>query len=415
MDGDPDTGAIRHILVVDDSRLQRRILAASLKRRGYQITEADSAEAALKACETMRPDLVLSDWMMPGLSGPEFCRSYRELPGDEYGYFILLTSKNETNDITEGLAAGADDFLTKPVNAGELQARILAGERIVSMQRELSAKNRMITDTLSELQGVYDSIDADLVQAKKIQESLIPDLSRTFGTSRVSLLMKPCGHIGGDLVGMFSPGSNRLGFYSIDVSGHGITSAMMTARLGGYLSSHHFEENVALERRFEEFFALKPPSEVAEILNNRLNADTGIDEYFTMAYAVVDLRSGRVKLVQAGHPHPLLIRANGEHEFVGTGGMPIGLIPSVSFEQVDFYMQPGDRLLLYSDGITEFERADGSMIEENGLLDLIAGGDGPQCGLEFLNDLYWNLTQEMAPGQKLTDDISAAMLCFDRS
>ena len=85
------------------------------------------------------------------------------------------------------------------------------------------------------------------MQARKIQESLVPELTQTFGKSRdFSLLLKPCGHIGGDLVGMFSPGPNRLGFYSIDVSGHGITSAMMTARLRrGYLSSKHFDQNVA--------------------------------------------------------------------------------------------------------------------------------------------------------------------------
>ena len=91
----------------------------------------------------------------------------------------------------------------------------------------------------------------------------MPDLTQEFGKSRVSLLLKPCGHIGGDLVGMFSPGPNRLGFYSIDVSGHGITSAMMTARLGGYLSSKHFDQNVAMEKRFNKFYALLPPEEVA--------------------------------------------------------------------------------------------------------------------------------------------------------
>ncbi len=221
---------IRTVLVVDDSRLQRRILASSLKKWGFEVVEAESGERAMEICTAELPDLVLSDWMMPGMSGLDFCRGFRALPHEGYGYFILLTSKSEKNEIAQGLDAGADDFLTKPVNSDELRARISAGARILGMQRELSEKNRLISDTLDQLQGAYDKIDKDLIQAKKIQESLVPELTRQFGASRVSLLLKPCGHIGGDLVGMFAPGPDHVGFYSIDVSGHGITSAMMTAQ-----------------------------------------------------------------------------------------------------------------------------------------------------------------------------------------
>ena len=408
-----DRPPISHVLVVDDSRLQRRILASSLKKRGFEISEASCAQDALEICVQTPPDLVLSDWMMPGMSGLEFCRIFRTLPREDYGYFILLTSKSEKNEIAQGLDAGADDFLTKPVNPDELRVPIAAGERIVTMQKELSTKNAMIAETLAELQVLYNTIDADLVQAKKIQEALLPELIRTFGRSRVSLLLKPSGHIGGDLVGMFSPGSNRLGFYSIDVSGHGITSAMMTARLGGYLSSTHFEQNLALKRRFDHFFALRQPAEVASLLNSRLNSDRGVEEYFTLAYATADLKSGRVKLVQAGHPHPLLLRADGSTEFVGEGGLPIGLLPDATYDQVEFVMRPGDRLLLYSDGITECVRKDGTMLEDSGLIELVNQCKTDQSGQEFLDGLFWHLTQAMSSHQGLDDDVSAALFEYE--
>ncbi len=109
--------AIRQVLVVDDSRLQRRILSASLKRWGFDVREAETATEALDICREFPPDLVMSDWMMPGMSGPEFCREFRQMVRDTYGYFILLTSKSEKDAIAHGLDAGADDFLTKPVNA----------------------------------------------------------------------------------------------------------------------------------------------------------------------------------------------------------------------------------------------------------------------------------------------------------
>lgn len=406
----PEQGSIRRVLVVDDSRLQRRILVSFLKKWGFEVSEADSGENALKMCTEKMPDLVLSDWMMPGMSGLDFCREFRKIPRDGYGYFILLTSKSEKNDVAQGLDAGADDFLTKPVNSGELRARITAGDRIFGMQQELSEKNRVISDTLGELQAAYDTIDKDLIQAKKIQESLVPSRARDFGRAQVSLLLKPCGHIGGDLVGMFSPCEDQVGFYSIDVSGHGITSAMMTARLGGYLSSAYFDQNLGMKVQADGSHMLRQPIEVAQMLNSRLLADTGIEEYFTMAYATADLRTGRVQIVQAGHPHPLVLRRDGQAEFVGRGGIPIGLLPDVSYEQFETVLKSGDRLLLYSDGFTECQMKNGEMLEQKGLVDLIRGCP---LGQEFLDDLFWALTQQMSPTEGMDDDVSAILFEYD--
>nr|WP_255732805.1 SpoIIE family protein phosphatase [Ruegeria sp. Ofav3-42] len=408
-----DFGAIQKVLVVDDSRLQRRILVASLKKWGFEVIEADSGDVAIEMCLSDPPDLVLSDWVMPGMSGLEFCKAFRALDGDQYSYFILLTSKSEKQEVARGLDAGADDFLIKPLEADELRARISAGARILDMQRELSEKNRMIESALEELRVAHDAIDKDLIQARKIQESLVPELTREFGKSRVSMLLKPCGHIGGDLVGMFSPGVNRLGFYSIDVSGHGITSAMMTARLGGYLSSSHFDQNMAMERRFDKFYALLPPEEVAASLNSRLMADAGIEEYFTMVYAIIDLRNGHLKMVQAGHPHPLLLRQDGSAEFLGEGGLPIGLLPDVTFQRTETYMQPGDRLLLYSDGFTECGLAEGGLLEDDGLLQMALDCAPGRSGSEFLDDMFWRLTQVMAPDSGMDDDVSAVFFEYN--
>lgn len=410
--GQTDFRSIRQVLLVDDSRLQRRIIASSLKKWGFEVIEAESGDAAMDLCRSFRPDLVLSDWMMPGMSGLEFCRAFRELSGKDYAYFILLTSKSEKNEVAQGLDAGADDFLTKPVNSDELRARISAGERILEMQRELSDKNRMITDTLDQLRVAYDTIDKDLIQAKKIQQSLVPEFSRRFGESQVSLLLKPCGHIGGDLVGMFTPNDDQVAFYSIDVSGHGITSAMMTAKLGGYLSSTYFDQNLGMRLLTDGTYELRDPVVVAAMLNERLLADTGIDEYFTMVYAVVNLNSGVVKMIQAGHPHPLVIHQNGDAEFLGEGGVPIGLLADVAYSQFEFTLRPGDRLLLYSDGFTECRLTDGEMLEESGLLALVAECMARRAGREFLDDLFWALTQRMSSEHGMEDDVSATLFEF---
>ena len=152
----------QRVLVVDDSRAQRMLLASLLRRWGHEVVDCGTAEAALSAALDPTVDLVISDWVMPGLTGPEFCRHIRTNRRAGYAYVILLTSKTGDAALSEGLEAGADDFLTKPVRPPELRARLNAGARIVAMQRDLVGKNRLLTDALGELRTLYDALDAGL-------------------------------------------------------------------------------------------------------------------------------------------------------------------------------------------------------------------------------------------------------------
>lgn len=403
-------GAIQRVLVVDDSRLQRHILATSLKRWGFDVLESASAAEALALCASGLPDLVLSDWVMPGLSGLEFCRRFREISQDQYGYFILLTSKSDKTEVALGLDAGADDFLSKPVNAAELRARISAGARILRMERELTEKNRVIKSTLDELQALYDSLDTDLIAAKKLQQSLVRDRHRDFGTAEVSLMLQSAGHVGGDLVGMFQTGEMRLGLYGIDVSGHGISSALMTARLAGYLSASVPEQNLALRKTRDGRFVARAPAQAVAMLNRLIMSEMETEHYFTFLLADVDLRSGRVTLAQAGHPHPAIQRADGRVEFVGSGGLPVGLIDSAEFQQFEVQMAPGDRLLIHSDGVTECAGRSGRLLDDSGLSGIMR--DLRQTrGPSFLDSLLWKLSNFVGD-RDFDDDISAVLLEF---
>ncbi|WP_439525983.1 PP2C family protein-serine/threonine phosphatase [Roseovarius mucosus] len=410
---DAGGGVIQRVLVVDDSRLQRRILTASLQRWGFEVQEADSGEEALRLCRDQPPDLVMSDWMMPGLSGLEFCRKFRDLQQESYGYFILLTSKSDKDEVALGLDAGADDFLTKPVNAAELRARISAGARILRMQRELTEKNRLIKSTLDELQTLYDSLDSDLVEAKKLQQSLVSERYRDFGAAEVSLMLQSAGHVGGDLVGMFPIGATRIGLYGIDVSGHGISSALMTARLAGYLSASVPEQNLALRKTRDGRFVARPPAQAIAMLNRLIMSEMETEHYFTLVLADVDLESGRVILSQAGHPHPALQRADGTVEFVGAGGLPVGLIDGAEFEQFEVQMGPGDRLLIHSDGVIECAGQTGALLQEEGLAHILR--DLRQTrGMALLESLIWKLS-DFAGDADFDDDISGVLLEFKGS
>ncbi len=402
-------GRVR-VLVVDDSRAQRRILTVQLKRWGYDVTEAEDGEAALDLCRTRSFDIVLSDWMMPGMTGLDLCQAFRALPREGYGYFILLTSKSEKTEIAVGLENGADDFLTKPVNSDELRARLRAGERIVSMQQELVEKNRLVGSTLDQLQKVYDSLDRDLIEAHKLQQALVRDRVRDFGGGIAHVLLRPSGHVGGDLVGSFRIDSRRVAIFSVDVSGHGVASGMMTARLAGLFSGGTSDQNIAMNINAYGQRDSWPPEIVALRLNRLMIDEMQVDQYFTMAYADINLISGHVEFVQAGHPHPILIRADGSLHPLGDGGLPIGLIPEALYDRRSLILRPGDRLFLTSDGITECPDLQGNELGGEGLLTLLSRSV-TLPSTELLEALIWDLSA-FSGGRDFPDDVSGVMFDF---
>jgi sigma-B regulation protein RsbU (phosphoserine phosphatase) len=400
----------RLVLVVDDSRAQRRVLATVLKRWGYRVIEAESGQAALALCRAHPVEIILSDWMMPGMSGLEFCRQFRALPRAGYGYFVLLTARNSSEEVAEGLEVGADDFLGKPVNLNELRARIRAGERILRMEEELKAKNHALQAALARVQNLNNTLEHDLQEARALQQALVRERSHRFGPFAVNLLLQPSGHVGGDMIGVIDAGGDSIGLYAIDVSGHGIASALMTARLVSYLSGDSPGQNIALEGTRRGQTRLRPPDQVADSLNRLLLEEMKTDHYFTLLYATLHVPSARLEMVQAGHPHPMLLRSGGDVTLLGEGGLPIGLLPEARHESFEVVLRPGDRLLICSDGISECRDIGGAILGEAALARLMRHHAALGAG-DFLDALLWEL--EARTGREdFADDISAVLVDY---
>ncbi len=143
------------ILVADDSRIYRSLVENVLAREGHTVIFAENGREALEAIVNHQPSLLITDWEMPDLTGPELCRKIRQ-GHERYIHIILLTSNTAKDQIIEGLAAGADDYLTKPFHPGELLARVAVGRRVAELHRQIHAKNLLLeqlaqTDSLTGL------------------------------------------------------------------------------------------------------------------------------------------------------------------------------------------------------------------------------------------------------------------------
>ncbi|HLQ17604.1 MAG TPA: PP2C family protein-serine/threonine phosphatase, partial [Tabrizicola sp.] len=191
-------------------------------------------------------------------------------------------------------------------------------------------------------------------------------------------------------------------------SGHGVASAMMTARLAGFLTGSSPEQNLAFQTGPEGEHVLLPPTAVVDRFNRLMLDEIQAEQYFTMALAVINRRSGRVDLVQAGHPHPMLIRRDGRVQRLGQGGMPVGLIDTAAYDQVSITMDPGDRLVLVSDGFTECPLPDGRDFGEDGLVESLRAS-AHLTGADLLEAMVWDLSAR-AGTDSFPDDVSGIVV-----
>jgi sigma-B regulation protein RsbU (phosphoserine phosphatase) len=144
------------ILVAEDDAVTRRMLVVTLERLGWDVITAEDGNAAWRVFETLKgkdaPEIAVLDWMMPGIEGIEICRRLHTIPGFELVYIILVTSRGGKEDLSYGLAAGANDYITKPFDPVELEARVRVGQRMVKLQRSLAARVTEVEAALAHVQ-----------------------------------------------------------------------------------------------------------------------------------------------------------------------------------------------------------------------------------------------------------------------
>jgi sigma-B regulation protein RsbU (phosphoserine phosphatase) len=405
MNGSSTHCAGTKVLVVDDAPDVQLYLGELLKKWGYQVIFAGNGLEACRLIETESIRLVVSDWVMPRMSGVELCRSIRSAPLPHYIYVILLTSRNADNDLLKGMEAGADDFLTKPFNADELHARIKAAQRVLHLEQVLDERNQALSLANQGLQQSHDTIRRDLEAAAVMQQSMLPKSDHTLGLNLQSLFC-PATVVAGDIFSYLKLDDSHLGFYHIDVAGHGVRSAMLSFTLGKVLSATVEEGSPVKQADPNRPGAerITSPAAVVAELNRRFQDKDETTPYFTMIYGVLNTETGLVRMCQAGHPNPFRITRDGVVARLGSGGFPVGLLPDVDYEDIEFSLQPGDRLFCYSDGISECMSPEDQPFSTKRLVNhLLQSCNQPLP--DTLVDLR-SILQDWRRGQPFDDDVS---------
>ena len=320
------------ILVVDDDAVSRKILARLLASAGYQCHECEDGAEALALVHAKRPSLLLLDFDMPGLNGTEVLKTLRSDSDPAIAQIpaIMLTGHGSEESEVRCLQAGADDFVTKPVNAAVLRARIETQLRVRSMRRQLERQN-------DELEEWRRNLERDLAAAQLTQQSLIPQKPPTIAGWEVATCYRPVIQVGGDIYGWLRMKDGRILFWIADGTGHGAAAALLTT-LAKLLFHHGSVEHDG-------------PARVMEAVNNDFRRVFGARSFMTAMCVAVDPATGRATVVGAGHPPVLIARRSGGTESIASVAPPLGLIEHPKFTETIVDLDSGDAFLLYTDGL----------------------------------------------------------------
>ncbi|MGI8819688.1 MAG: PP2C family protein-serine/threonine phosphatase [Chthoniobacterales bacterium] len=321
-----------YILVVDDDPMSRRLLVRALTSGGFTCRESADGAEALATLHAELPCLLLLDFDMPGLNGAEVLRRMRRDADADVAQLpaIMLTGHGGEASEVLCLEAGANDFVTKPINQAVLRARIETQLRLRSMRDQLQQQN-------DELEAWRVNLERDLAAARLTQQSLIPQKGPGLEGWDVAAVYRPVIQVGGDIYGWLRMPDGRTLFWIVDATGHGASAALLTT-LAKLLFQHGSVEH-------------SRPATIMQAVNNDFRSTFGARSFMTAMCVALDPATGRATVVGAGHPPLLVVRTNGASEAIASLAPPLGLVDRTEFVETDVDLTPGDAFLLYTDGL----------------------------------------------------------------
>lgn len=332
------------VLIVDDVKANVDVLVQAL-RDDHKLGVALDGESALRAIEKNPPDLVLLDIVMPGIDGYEVCRRLRSTPALQDIPVMFLSSLDEVKDKTLGFEVGGNDYLTKPFEVLEVKARV-----------------RSLLKAKAYSDAVKEKIAAELAIARDIQLGILPAniAACTEGTAwDVCATLEPAREVGGDLYEVLRLDDGRLLVAIGDVSGKGVPAALFMAVTTTLLRT--------MARQYRD------PKEILLQVNDALAVQNPQGMFVTLLCLIVDPATGAASCANAGHNPAVLLRPGSEPQFVlEATGIMCGLMTDLDIDSDSIMLEPGDTLVLYTDGVTEAFNAEEAVFHESGLIGCLA-------------------------------------------
>jgi signal transduction histidine kinase/serine phosphatase RsbU (regulator of sigma subunit) len=367
------------VLVVDDNADIRQYISENLSGQ-YRILEAENGQVGLDIAKQVRPDLIVTDVMMPVMDGYELCRKVRAHKQLQRTPIIMLTAKATDEMRVEGLEIGADEYLSKPFNVRELQVRV---------------KN------LLQIRGQEKQMRQSLEMAHKVQVSMLPlEMPQVQGLEIASFCV-PAREVGGDYFDFLTPrnGHTDIGVFIGDVSGKGMSAALYMTMTKGLVQAFGGD--------------CESPRETLSLINRQFHRASASNAFLSLSYAKIDTVSKKMIFASAGHNPPILYSpSRGKVEMVKSPGMAIGLESKGLFDKVtqetELQLDSGDILFFYTDGITEGMNERQEIYGEERLIDLIKA-NGNLCPNDLLDRLRTE-HQHFVNGMEQFDDMTAVVV-----
>ena len=327
------------ILIVDDDPAIQILLSRALRKSGYDIIVAKDGEEGLNKAQEIKPALIICDWLMPGMTGLQVCRHVKANPELATTFFILLTSRVSIKYRVQGLDAGSDDFIGKPIDLQELKARVRAGLRLHQLSKDLQQQKQLL--------------EAELAEAAEYVASILPEpLNDSLVTIDVCFI--PSRQLGGDSFDYFWLDSEHLAIYLLDVSGHGLRAALPSISVVNLLRSRSLNQVNYYQ-----------PSDVLARLNYTFQMTQRNDKYFTIWYGVYNLFKRELVYASAGHPPAILLYIDDDNDILekrlDAQGIPIGMFAESTYQDSYCLIKPESTLYLFSDGVYELKQEGGNI------------------------------------------------------
>jgi len=307
----------------------------------------------------------------------------------------------EIGDLTAAFRAGVAELLRR--QRGLEQAKADLERRVEERTADLQRANQALGRTNRDLQRVEAELRGDLEAAAQVQRALLPPKRMEQERWRAATLFQPSSQVSGDSFNYFAVGEEALGFYLLDVAGHGVRAGLLSVMVNRLLSSTRFAALAAPEASGGDWRLQRVPEELNAMLARAPEALAG--DYVTMVCGLLLPAEGRLLLCSAGQGGALHLRAEGRAEWIEVGGVPLGVLEDTAYEVVERRCAPGDRLLFVSDGVVECPNADGALLGDRRLELLMeeeAGAELPQLVEEIAS-----LLRRWRGARSFPDDVSA--------